>query len=239
MASKAGPQRRNSGIRLIVADQNLMNCQLLVGALRRCRRIEVVARATSSEQILAEAKASQPSVALIGANLQEGSLAGFEVVRRLRNLHPEIRAVLLLDSADRSSVVDAFRAGARGVFSRDDSLGTLCRCIQNVHAGQTWASSEQIEAVLEVFARIAPLLLPNKAKIPLSRREREVAELVAEGLSNREISGQLRLSQHTVKNYLFQIYGKLGMSSRVDLVLHVRSVDRPSRDETDNTGKPT
>ena len=92
MARKAGPQRRTSGIRLIVADQNLMNCQLLVGALRRCRNIEVVARATSSDQILAEAKASQPSVALIGANLQEGSLTGFGAVRRLRTAHPEIRA---------------------------------------------------------------------------------------------------------------------------------------------------
>jgi two-component system nitrate/nitrite response regulator NarL len=236
MARKAS---QNSDIRLIVADQNLMNCQLLVGALRRCRRIEVVARATSSEQILAEAKASQPSVALIGATLQDGSLAGFEVVRRLRNLHPEIRAVLLLDSADRASVIDAFRAGARGIFSRDESLGTLCRCIQNVYAGQTWATSEQIEAVLEVFARIAPLLLPDKAKVPLSQRELEVAKLVAEGFSNREISQQLKLSQHTIKNYLFHIYGKLGMSSRVDLVLHVRSADRPSRAEPDNPEKPT
>ncbi len=239
MARKAGPQRRNGDIRLIVADQNLMNCQLLVGALRRCRRIEVVARATSSEQVLAEAKTRQLSVALIAANLQDGSLTGFEVVRRLRNLHPEIRAVLLLDSADRASVIDAFRAGAKGIFSRDDSLGVLCRCIQSVHAGETWASSEQIEAVLEMFARIAPLLLPDKAKIPLSRREREVAELVAEGLSNREISAQLKLSQHTIKNYLFQIYGKLGMSSRVDLVLHVRSVDRPSPDKPESRGKPT
>ena len=133
--------------------------------------------------------------------------------------------MLLLDSADRASVIDAFRAGAKGIFSRDESLATLCRCIQNVHAGQTWASSEQIEAVLEVFARIAPLLLPDKAKIPLSAREHEVAKLVAEGLSNREISAQLKLSQHTIKNYLFHIYGKLGMSSRVDLVLHVRSLD--------------
>ena len=236
MARKAS---QNSDIRLIVADQNLMNCQLLVGALRRCRRIEVVARATSSDQILAEAKASLPSVALIGATLQDGSLAGFEAVRRLRNLHPEIRAVLLLDSADRASVIDAFRAGARGIFSRDQSLGTLCRCIQNVHAGQTWASSEQIEAVLEVFARIAPLLLPDKAKVPLSQRELEVAKLVAEGFSNREISEQLKLSQHTVKNYLFHIYGKLGMSSRVDLVLHVRSVDRPSLEEPDHFAKLT
>jgi two-component system nitrate/nitrite response regulator NarL len=236
MARKASPQSRTSAIRLIVADQNLMNCQLLVGALRRCRRIEVVARATSSEQILAEAKSSQPGVALIGANLQDGSLTGFEVVRRLRDLHPEIRGIILLDAADRASVIDAFRAGAKGIFSRDESLGGLCRCIQSVHAGQTWASSEQIDAVLEVFARIAPLLLPDKAKIPLSRREREVAELVAEGLSNREISAQLRLSQHTIKNYLFQIYGKLGMSSRVDLVLHFRSMARPS---PDNRGKPT
>lgn len=239
MARKAAPQRQDSDIRLIVADENLMNCQLLVGALRRCRRIEVVARATSSEQILAAAKVSQPSVALVGANLQDGSLAGFEAVRRLRNLHPEVRAVLLLDSADQSSVIDAFRAGAKGIFSRDDSLATLCRCIQNVHAGHAWASSEQIEAVLEVFARIAPLLLPDKAKIPLSPREREVAKLVAEGLSNREISAQLKLSQHTIKNYLFHIYGKLGMSSRVDLVLHVRSADPPSSNKPANLGKPT
>ena len=239
MARKAGPQHRTSDIRLIVGDQNLMNCQLLVGALRRCRRIEVVARATSSEQILAEVRTCQPSVALIAANLQDGSLTGFEVVRRLRNLHPEIRVVLLVESADRASVIDAFRAGAKGIFSRDDSLGVLCRCIQTVHAGQTWASSEQIETVLEVFARIAPLLLRDKSKIPLSPREREVAELVAEGLSNREISAKLKLSQHTIKNYLFQIYGKLGMSSRVDLVLHVRSVDPPSPDEPESRGKPT
>ena len=66
-----------------------------------------------------------------------------------------------------------------------------------------------------------------------------MAKLVAEGLSNREISAQLRLSQHTIKNYLFQIYGKLGMSSRVDLVLHVRSVDRRSPDEPESRGKPT
>jgi two-component system nitrate/nitrite response regulator NarL len=239
MARKADPKRPSGGIRLIVADQNLMNCQLLAGALRRCRSIEVVAQVTNSEQILAEAKATHPSVALIGSNLEEGALAGFGAVRRLRKVYPEVRAVLLLDAADRASVIDAFRAGARGIFSRDDSLGAICRCIQDVHAGNIWATSEQIEAVLEVFARIAPLILPDKAKLPLSRREHEVAKRVAEGLSNREISAQLKLSQHTVKNYLFNIYGKLGMSSRVDLVLHVRSADQFSLNEPDNLKAPT
>jgi DNA-binding NarL/FixJ family response regulator len=105
--------------------------------------------------------------------------------------------------------------------------------------GQTWASSEQIGSVLDAFARVAPPVLTDKAKAPLSRREREVAELVAEGFSNREISAQLGLSQHTIKNYLFHIYEKLGMSSRVDLVLYIRSVDRPSADEADSLGEPS
>jgi DNA-binding NarL/FixJ family response regulator len=231
MARRSDSATGKGVVRLMVADQNLMNCQLLAGAVRRCRSIEVVARVTTSEQVFTEAKSSQPTVALIGANLQDGPLTGFGVVRRLRNLHPDVRVVLLLDSAERAWVIDAFRAGAQGIFCRDDSLGLLCRCIQSVHAGQTWANSEQIGAVLEAFARIAPPVLPDKTKFPLSRREREVAELVAEGFSNRDISTKLRLSQHTIKNYLFHIYEKLGMSSRVDLVLYVRSADRPSQPE--------
>ena len=238
MSRNADSKPRTGAVRVLVADQNLMNCQLLIGALRRCRRIQVVARATSSDQILAEVQTHHPSVALIGANLQDGSLSGFGVVRKLRSSHPQVRAVLLLDSADRAWVIDAFRAGAKGIFCRDDSLGSLCRCIQSVQMGQTWASSEQIGSVLDAFARVAPPALPDKAKVPLSRREREVAELVAEGFSNREISAQLGLSQHTIKNYLFHIYEKLGMSSRVDLVLYVRSVDRPVSDEPDRVREP-
>jgi two-component system nitrate/nitrite response regulator NarL len=239
MTPKSTPKPRIDTVRLLVADQNLMNCQLLIGALRRCRRIEVVARATGSAQVLAEVQASRPSVALIGANLQDGSLSGFGIVRKLRNAHPEVRAVLLLDSADRAWVIDAFRAGAKGIFCRDDSLGSLCRCIQSVHMGQTWASSEQIGSVLDAFARVAPPALSDRAKVPLSRREREVAELVAEGFSNREISAQLGLSQHTIKNYLFHIYEKLGMSSRVDLVLYIRSVDPSPSDEPESLREPS
>ncbi len=239
MTPKSTPKPRSDMVRLLVADQNLMNCQLLIGALRRCRRIEVVARATGSAQVLAEVQASRPSVALIGANLQDGSLSGFGIVRKLRNAYPEVRAVLLLDSADRAWVIDAFRAGAKGIFCRDDSLGSLCRCIQSVHMGQTWASSEQIGSVLDAFARVAPPALPDRAKVPLSRREREVAELVAEGFSNREISAQLGLSQHTIKNYLFHIYEKLGMSSRVDLVLYIRSVDPSPSDEPESLREPS
>lgn len=219
--------RRSSMVRLLVADENRMNCQLLITALRRYRRIRVIGRATSTEQVLSEVRANHPNVALISASLQDGSLSGFSVVRELRTHSPEIRTVLLLDSAERGLVIDAFRAGAKGIFCREDSLTSLCRCIEAVHAGQIWANSTQLESVLDAFARVAPpRLVESNGKTPLSKREQEVAQLVSEGLSNREIAKQLNLSEHTVKNYLFHIFEKLGMSSRVELVLYARAQER-------------
>jgi DNA-binding NarL/FixJ family response regulator len=218
---------RRRKVRLLVADENRMNCQLLIGALHRCRYVKVVARANRSEEALTEVKNNHPNVALISGNLQDGSLTGFAVVRELRSSNPEIRTILLLDSAEKGWVIDAFRAGAKGIFCRDDSLELLSKCILCVHEGQIWANSVQIEAVLDAFARVAPPLLTDTTeRSQLSKREQEVANLVVEGLSNREISSHLRLSEHTVKNYVFHIFQKLGMSSRVELVLYARSLDK-------------
>lgn len=223
--------RRAGAVRLLVADESRMNCQLLIAALRRYRRIRVVARATTSEQVIAEVQASHPSVALISAALQDGSLSGFSVARDLRVQFPELRIILLLDSAERSLVIDSFRAGAKGIFCREDSLNSLCKCIETVHAGQIWANSSQLESVLNAFVRVAPpRLIEANGQIPLSKREQEVAQLVSEGHSNREIAQQLKLSEHTVKNYLFHIFEKLGMSSRVELVLYARTLDKPASD---------
>ena len=217
---------RSSTVRLLVADGNRMNCQLLITALQRYRRIQIVARATNSEQILSGARTNRPTVALISASLQDGSLSGFAAVRELRAQSTEIRTILLLDSAEPGLVIDAFRAGAKGIFCREDSLNSLCRCIEAVHAGQIWANSVQLESVLDAFARVAPpRLVEASGKVPLSKREQQVAQLVSEGLSNREIAQQLKLSEHTIKNYLFHIFEKLGMSSRVELVLFARTLE--------------
>ena len=219
---------RSDEVRLLVADENQMNCQLLISALKRCARIRVVACATSSEQILSEIKANNPNVALISATLRDGSLSGFLVARELRTQHPKVRTILLVDSAERGWVIDAFRAGAKGVFCREDSLTWLSKCIQTVHLGQIWANSTQLESVLEAFARVAPpRLVETNGKAPLSKREREVADLVSAGLSNRQIARQLSLSEHTVKNYLFHIFEKLGMTTRVELVLFARAQEHP------------
>ena len=131
---------------------------------------------------------------------------------------------MLLDSTDQHTVTDAFNAGATGVLSRDASFEVLCKCIEAVSQGQVWASSKELRFVLHALVQNRPVsagfskvIRPSNS---LTRREEGVVHLVAEGLTNRDISKQLNLSEHTVRNYLFRIYNKLGTSNRLELALY-------------------
>jgi DNA-binding NarL/FixJ family response regulator len=136
----------------------------------------------------------------------------------------ETRVVMLLDIPDRDSVVQAFRAGCHGVFCRARSVKDLPKCIACVHAGQIWANSQELAYVLGALREPQPLRVVNSTGVPLlTNREMAVVKCVAEGLTNRETAAQLNLSEHTVKNYMFRIFDKLGVSSRVELVLYVAS----------------
>ncbi len=131
---------------------------------------------------------------------------------------------MLLQSSSRDGVVQAFRAGCRGVFCRAGSPKELVKCVAMVCAGQIWANSEELGFVLEALRDLPPLRVVNSAGISLlTKREMEVVQCAAEGLTNCEIGAQLNLSEHTVKNYMFRIFDKLGVSSRVELILYVMS----------------
>jgi DNA-binding NarL/FixJ family response regulator len=93
-----------------------------------------------------------------------------------------------------------------------------------VHAGEIFATGAQLELVFEALATSTPLRVRDwKGDKILTRQEDRIVQLVANGLTNREIAAELRLSEHTVKNYLFRIFEKLGVSSRVELVLFAMS----------------
>jgi DNA-binding NarL/FixJ family response regulator len=205
---------------VLVADSAAMSCQLLVDALLRSKRFEAVAAATQGEVIEALGR-TRFDVVLISTNFSQDALEGLLFVREIRTLDPEVNIVVLLDAMERSLVVEAFRCGARGVFCRSDSFQTLCKCILCVHEGQVWASSTELQFVLEALVEPLPIEtrgLPNSR--PLSKREEEIAHMVAEGFSNRQISERLVLSEHTIKNYLFRVFEKLGVSTRVELTLY-------------------
>ena len=209
-------------IRVLAADSTRMSSQLLAEALAQDRQFEVTGIEPKGSSILEAVAQKKPHVVLVSSALEESSTLGFDLTRQVCAAYPETRVVLLMDTSSRSAVVEAFRCGAQGVFSRTESSKTLAKCVSIVHQGQVWASNAELRYLLEAFRESEPMkLVDSRGDAILSKREQDVVRCVAEGMSNREIASQLKLTEHTVKNYLFRIFDKLGVSSRVEVVLYV------------------
>ena len=210
--------------RVLVADSSYIHTRLLADVLKRDSLMEVIPFDSDSRGLVAAVMAQNIHVLVISSNLEEEPSRGFEVLRELHALCPDIRAVVLLNSSKREAVVNAFRSGARGVFCKNEPVDLLCKCVRCVHHGEIWASNRELLFALEALA-IAPAIRATNAEgmSLLSKRELEVVRSLAEGLTNREIAERLDLSQHTVKNYLFRVFDKLGVSSRVELLFMTMS----------------
>jgi two-component system nitrate/nitrite response regulator NarL len=219
-------------VRVLVAESSSINSQLLAQAIAKDPCIQVVASTASTSEIAPGVRAHHPDVLLISASLDEQADRGLDVLMELFS-HTDVKAVVLLDSSRHDMVVRAFRSGARGVFCRNAPVEALCKCIRVVYEGQIWASTEELGYVLAALVAAPTLRLADATGLSrLSKRERDVVGCLAEGLANREIAQSLGISPNTVKNYMFQIFEKLGVSSRVELLFHV--LNRPSSQEPIN-----
>jgi DNA-binding NarL/FixJ family response regulator len=208
-------------IRVLVADSNQIQSHLLSSALRRHPGLKVTCCQADLADCLQALNTAPVDVLLLG----DGPAEHQELIATLRGLHsnhPRIGLILLLDSYDRTLVVNALRAGAHGLFCRaTQPFRALCRCITVVHSGQFWANTEQMQYVIEALSSSAPARVINaKGEGLLTSRENQVVNLVSEGAGNRAIALQLGITENTVKKSLLRIYDKLGVSNRVELVLY-------------------
>jgi len=212
-------------VSVLVASPQAMTRDLLMNALDGYGPFRVSASAATAGQVFQALQTTDPDVALISTNLADGPLSGLAALRRFAEYSAKVKAVVLLESADRHLVVDAFRAGARGIFCPVQSnFKTLCRCVEQVYAGQIWANSDQLSELVQALSRPAPMRVVNADGMQLlTKREEDVVRLLVAGMQNRDIAMELKLSEHTVKNYMFNIFEKLGVSSRVELVLYAVS----------------
>ena len=212
-------------VRVLVADSTRMQSQLLCGALRRRPEFTVTCVLLETEAVLEALESRGIDVILFCADRESDLAPALAIVRRVHLSHPAIPCIVLVESYDRQLVLDIFRSGARGLFcSGETPFRLLCKCIHAVHAGQIWANSKQMRYLLEVLVHVPSLRVVNSVGTDLlTTREEQVVALVADGLSNREIAVELGLSEHTIKKYLFRVFDKLGISSRVELVLYAVS----------------
>jgi len=220
-------------ISVLIADSNRMQSQLLTSALRRHPEFHIATCPMDTISILQAISTKPPRIALLSLDAPAHVTETVMTLPRFHLSHPEIPKVLLVDTCDRELVVSAFRSGARGIFPiTDANLRLLCKCLLRVAAGQIWANTEQLNYVMDLISEVPSLrVLNSRGTNLLTPREEQVVALVAEGLGNRDVARELNLSAHTIKKYLYRIFEKLGISSRVELVLYAVNNGDPRQAE--------
>jgi two-component system, NarL family, nitrate/nitrite response regulator NarL len=214
-----GSNQEGSVIRVLVADNSPFHTQLLANTLKRDSAFDVFSSDLSATKLSAAARDHKIDVFVLSVFAEGDDQCGLKILEHLREKNSGVRVVLLLNSADPDSILEAFRSGAKGVFHIQEPSDVLCRCIRRVYEGEAWVSREQMTLLLEALASTPKIkAVDRKGMNLLSKRESEVVHYLAEGLTNREIAKRIGLSQHTVKNYLFRIFDKLGVSNRMELL---------------------
>jgi DNA-binding NarL/FixJ family response regulator len=141
-------------------------------------------------------------------------------VPELLRKFPELRVILVHGWSSQELTVEAVVAGVRGLFSQEQqTLEAMAKCIQRVREGELWLNSTEVLHLTDALSKRRMSPCRTRATSPLTARQQELVQLVAEGMGNRDIALQLGVTENTVKKHLGNIYEKLGVSSRVELVL--------------------
>jgi two-component system nitrate/nitrite response regulator NarL len=216
--------------RIGIVDRDLMSSDLLVNMLMRERALEAVS--LSASELLAVPRRENFDLIVISSELESGTASGFDLASTVRHEFPSAHVVMLLNQTTQEAMVNVFRTGAIGVFSRNQPMHEFFDCVEHVRKGFIWAGRQETLFLLSALKSIpSSTLTPWGASASLSTRELQVVRNAAEGKTNKSIASNLGLSEHTVKNYLFRAFEKLGVTNRNELLFYL-TVRGHSFDET-------
>jgi DNA-binding NarL/FixJ family response regulator len=170
--------------------------------------LEIVGEAGTAEEAYGRIPATRPDVAVLDVRLPDGD--GVEVCREIRSRHPEIKCLMLTSFSDDEALLSAIMAGASGYVLKQVRGGDLVDAVRRVAAGESLLDPSVTAKVLERLRK-----KPEEDELAaLTDQERRILDRIAEGLTNRQIGEQMYLAEKTVKNYVSNVLGKLGMSRR-------------------------
>jgi DNA-binding NarL/FixJ family response regulator len=195
-------------IRVLIADDHTVLRHGLRLILNQADGLTVVGEAADGEDAVTLALELRPDVVLMDVNMP--NVDGIEATRRLRAARPEIKVLMLTISKRDKDLISAVKAGAKGYLLKSAEAGEVIESIRRVAAGEAILPPEMIGLVLEELAS------PSPEPKQLTEREIDTLKLVAQGLGNKEIAGQLHISENTVKTHVRHILEKLHLNNRAE-----------------------
>jgi DNA-binding NarL/FixJ family response regulator len=208
------PRDPSPPIRVVIADDHPLVLDGLHALLQQHPEFEVVGACSGGAQAETAVRRTHPDILVL--DLRMPDMDALEVVRRLHDLDPVPKVVLLTAQIDEDQLIEALRLGVRGVVLKEMATRLLVQCLRRVQAGGQWLEKESASRAMTKLVRreakareLATLLTP---------REMEVVGLVARNCTNKEIAARLFIAEGTVKIHLHNIYEKLNVSRRSELV---------------------
>lgn len=199
-------------IRIFLVDDHEIVRRGVADLINADSDLEVVGEASTAKQALARIAATLPDVAVLDVRLPDGN--GVDLCREVRSAHPEVAVLMLTAYDDDEASYTAVLAGAAGYVLKDVRGQGLLASIRRVAAGENLIASAVSQRIVEVATT------RHDPAVELSLRERQVLELIAAGLTNRQIGERLELAEKTVKNYVSGLLAKLGMERRTQAAVY-------------------
>jgi DNA-binding NarL/FixJ family response regulator len=210
-------------IRVLIADDHPIVRDGLKKLLLLESDIDIVGEAGDGRQVLELMQEHEPDVMLL--DLRMPNLDGLSVLQSLQQSGRKTRVIVLTASEDKNEFVQAMKLGCSGIVLKQTATDLIVKSIRKVYSGEIWLDSHTTAAVMRQFASPSDSVggtINGKARerSPLSAREREIVQLVAQGYKNKEMAEKMFISEQTVKNHLHNIFDKLGVSDRLELALY-------------------
>jgi DNA-binding NarL/FixJ family response regulator len=213
------PQFPPATPRVLIYDSSALQCDLLTTALESLRPGFEIEGANDLESLNALLTKDANCVVIISDATMSGST--ITLTKQLRARFPALAFIFLLQEGRLDRVIDAFRTGARGIVYSTEKLDQLAKCVECVSRGEAWVRRADLPRIFDGLSKSNVHVTDVTGRVLLSPREEEISQLVAEGMSNREVSRTLKITESTVKNSIFHIFEKLGISNRVELARYV------------------
>src|SRR5277367_5039691 len=216
-------EKKKATVRIVIADDHPIVRDGLKKLLLLEDDFEIVGEAGDGREVLEKVQALDPDVLLL--DLRMPNLDGLSALQALQQTNKRTRVIVLTASEDKNEFVQAMKLGCSGIVLKQTAPALTVRSIRKVHGREIWLDSHTTAAVMRQFA--APGEIgggsgngKSRERSPLSHREREIVQLVAQGYKNKEMAEKMFISEQTVKNHLHNIFDKLGVSDRLELALY-------------------